>query len=282
MFDTLFINGGGIFSIAQLGALSVLEKRKVIGDIKSIIGLSSGSVLASLLALNCSVQEMEEIILSFPWLELTEKNWFKRIWNLFWYYGMDTNKQKERAMKSIIYKASGSTNLTFLEAYKRSGKEVIICVGNYVSGKPEYWSWKTHPNTPLWYAMNCSTAYPGVFAPIDDYVDIGVMNLYPVLGSGKCLSLSFKEKNKHKPTTPLNLFGFFYKIASIFQRSIHHHSKNIYKQSPGCYIMDIHVNDTGKQFNIENNEGVMERYLQYHQDGVDSAEKYLNTIDNIN
>ena len=65
-YNTLVFEGGGIKSIAYIGALKHLVELSVLKNIKNFAGTSSGSQIATLLAIGYNLDELEEIILNTP------------------------------------------------------------------------------------------------------------------------------------------------------------------------------------------------------------------------
>lgn len=62
------LGGGGARGLSHIGALKVLEERKVPIDL--IIGVSMGSIIGGLYAAGYSTSELEEIVLKFDWENL--------------------------------------------------------------------------------------------------------------------------------------------------------------------------------------------------------------------
>src|SRR5688572_3554591 len=61
-YENLVFEGGGVRGIAYCGALSVLEEKEIIKNLKRVAGTSAGAVQAALVSLNYSSAEITAII----------------------------------------------------------------------------------------------------------------------------------------------------------------------------------------------------------------------------
>ena len=61
-FKNLVFEGGGVKGIAYVGALEVLEKEQILGNIKRVAGTSAGAMVAVLIGLGYSAEELKDIL----------------------------------------------------------------------------------------------------------------------------------------------------------------------------------------------------------------------------
>ena len=61
-FRNLVFEGGGVRGIAYVGALEVLDKEGILKDIKRVAGTSAGAMVAVLVGLRYTADELKEIL----------------------------------------------------------------------------------------------------------------------------------------------------------------------------------------------------------------------------
>ena len=157
----------GIYSL--IGSLKALESKLI--DVKEISGSSAGSILALLLALGMSVDEILEVSLSLnipDFVKLRIGSFF----NKFGFVDLDPIREK-------LVEVCGC-DPTFDEL------EMKIYVSAYClnSSSTEYFSKDTHPNMKVIDAVCMSMAIPLIFAcgryEGKTYIDGGTQEQYPM------------------------------------------------------------------------------------------------------
>ena len=121
MIDTLVFSGGGIKGIGFVGCLNALINKGLYDEnkIKTLIGTSAGSIIATFIAVGYKIKEINEIALELNFgliRDITAEN----VLNFFQDFGIDTGKELERIMEIIIKKKT-KENLTFKELYELKG-----------------------------------------------------------------------------------------------------------------------------------------------------------------
>lgn len=184
MIDTLVFSGGGIKGIGFVGCLNYLSEKGLYNtnNIKTFIGTSAGSIIATFLAVGYTVKEINEIAKEIDFgliRDITADN----VLSFFQDFGLDSGKELERVMEIIIKKKT-KENLTFKELYDMKGIKLIInavCVNDQ---KVEYFNHETYPDLEIRKAIRMSTSIPIVFKPykMDNklYVDGGVLDNFSV------------------------------------------------------------------------------------------------------
>jgi NTE family protein len=74
-FRNLIFEGGGVKGIAYVGAMKVLENKKIIKNIRRVGGTSAGAINAALFALNYSNDETREIIRNLDFNKFMDDSW---------------------------------------------------------------------------------------------------------------------------------------------------------------------------------------------------------------
>lgn len=227
----LAIAGGGLKCVAQIGALKALDELGIKFDMVS--GTSSGSMIASMYAMGCTFEEMEELI----------KNYYKK------FTKFDLAKLSKGAisfLKSGVAKIDGVINVKELQILL---KEVAIQKGiklmsdvklpisiiavDTITAKELIFTSKIFQSdlnseyiyiddAPIDVAIRASTAFPGLFPTCNykDYnlIDGGTKNNLPTeplkaMGANKILALTF-ELDEYKPKK--DLLAILLRTCDIF------------------------------------------------------------------
>lgn len=174
MYDALIIASGGSRGVAALGAIDALFATKFIdkAGITTYSGCSVGSVIAAGLALGRTPRSLLRAVQHYaieP--DLSPSN-----------FGFDGGQGLHRWICQVLRIPAGG--LTFAEAYRQTGKTLVVCVTNLDARRAEHWSYETHPTVQVADAVRISCSVPGVFAAVRHegalYVDGAVADAFPV------------------------------------------------------------------------------------------------------
>lgn len=227
----LAIAGGGLKCVAQIGALKALDELGIKFDMVS--GTSSGSMIASMYAMGCTFEEMEEHI----------KKYYKK------FTKFDLAKLSKGAisfLKSGVAKIDGIINVKELqmllkEVATKKGIELIsdvklpisiIAVDTITAKEVVFTSKMLQSNlsgeyiyiddAPIDVAIKASIAFPGLF-PTCNYreynlIDGGTKNNLPTeplkaMGADKILALTF-ELDEYRPKK--DLLAILLRTCDIF------------------------------------------------------------------
>ena len=276
--ENITFEGAGVFGISYVGALSVLNDRGILDNIKRYSGSSSGSLTATMLSMGCSVEEMYSLMLNTDWESfLDTRCCCMGLFNMYFNFGYNSGKQMEKFLKKIILNQTGNKETTFHQAYTMYNKELYICAVNLDKKQPEYFSYISSPDMPIWKALRMSMAFPYVFSPIKHngsiYVDGGVMENYPIeVFSNKEQSIGFKiissDSGKKQPTNMVNYSTSI--LSSIMQAlddkdTMPYHDQTVY----------IDIPNQGLLTSVLDIDTVMLDHAEYYQYGVDCTLGYL-------
>lgn len=214
--ENLVFSGGGTKGVAYVGVLRVLDQMGISPKIKRYAGASAGAIVAALLAIGMTTDEIEENLpTSFMKFLDPEKgsaddiiNQLKRIgkllegsidlWDILkviWNCGVVLDPEKAHMglfqgiaflnwLKACFEGHKVSGDITFKELYEKTGKELhlMLCDSNY--GKTLVANHINTPDMAVTFAVRCSMAIPFFFYPMtyngDLIVDGGTMYNYPV------------------------------------------------------------------------------------------------------
>ena len=172
-YKYLVLKGGGIRGIAFVGALKVLEEKRVTQSIEKVAGTSAGAITGVLLATGYNAAQMLEILSELNIRQFNDGEMFfiggqKRLRkNYGWYKG----KKLENWIGRQIAARTGNENTTFMQLHQlalsdRNYKDIYITATNLTQQKTEIFSWKTHPDMPLKIAVRASASIPLYFGAV--------------------------------------------------------------------------------------------------------------------
>ena len=183
MIKNIVFSGAGLRIYTFLGFIKALNELDLLKNINSIIGTSSGSLIAVLCILDFSYNEIEEIILKINTTNLKNIN-SDNIINFFKDYGVDDCKNFERIINIILNIKVKNENITFKELYELTQKKLIITATCVNSMDIEYFDYETTPDIPIKKVLLMSISIPLIFKPVklDNkyYVDGGLISHYPI------------------------------------------------------------------------------------------------------
>ena len=129
----IVFGGGAEKGISYIGALQFLEEKNIINDIECFYGTSIGSVLATLISIGYTSNELKYCITK---LKLGELLPFENLdlQNLFEFYGFVEPTKLLRLITLLIEKKTNKTNLTFEQHHDFCKKKLYItgsCLTNF-------------------------------------------------------------------------------------------------------------------------------------------------------
>lgn len=273
MIKTLCLAGGGIKVLPYIGILKILSQKELLNFnmIRKIIGVSSGSIIALMLSIGYTVEEIEFFFINFDLSKvIPETNSSELIFN----YGMEDSSKLNNVLKTLFIKKNLKLNYSFLDLYNDTKKELIVSVSNLTKKKVEYWSYCTKPDMPIIQSIMISSCFPLVFKPIkinnNYYLDGGILDNFPIqLGDPKetlgLITVSSKQNNFE------NFFDYFSQIINLSISSRDIHKINHFKK---YHIITIKNNLQVFDFNISKEE--KERKIDYGEKiGLKFTKKFI-------
>lgn len=125
-YDTLAFSGGGVKGFCFLGAVKYLEEHKKLQTIKRFVGSSVGGMYATLLYIGFTYDDIVECSIHHNGF-----NYFKDIllipYNAYAHYGLFGAHEVVNKFHDFFEQKRFSRNLTFKEAYLKTGKELTLC-----------------------------------------------------------------------------------------------------------------------------------------------------------
>jgi len=178
-------SGGGITGFAFYGILRETNKAGLwhFDDIETFYGTSVGSVLAVMMSLNYDWQTMDDFLIKRPWNNVFSFNMYSLV-EAISKRGLFDIKSIEETFLPLFNGKDISINITLLEFYELTKKEVHIFTSEINSLELIDISYKTHPDWRLMDAVYASSALPFIFSPLlkseKCYCDGGLLLNYPL------------------------------------------------------------------------------------------------------
>lgn len=190
-FRNLVFEGGGVKGIAYVGALEVLQEEKIFPKIKRVAGTSAGAIVAVLVGLGYTPQEIKDIMWNLDFTNFMDDSWgvvqdTNRLIQKFGWYKGDFFRNW---IGKLIEEKTGNSEATFADVKalqkNRPFLDIYLVGTNLSTGFSECFSAEHTPRVCIADAARISMSIPLFFAAIrnfrnDLYVDGGVLDNYPI------------------------------------------------------------------------------------------------------
>lgn len=277
MINTLCLAGGGIKGISYLGALKYLEENNFlkISNLKILSGTSVGSILVFFFNLGFTIDELIEFIFQFNFNKLSPDINCNTILTMF---GMNTGDRIITAVITFLKEKYACEDISFIELYNLTGKELNIYVTNYTKSRGEVFNYSETPDASVILAIKMSISVPFFFTPVEYnncyYVDGGLTNNFPLQYHEPETSFGLVIVNNSENSLS-SLTRYFFGLCYIAIDSL---SLNLIKQIKKNKIeyKYIEINCTIREslnFNID--KEIIQTYIN---DGKIIAKKYYRNF----
>lgn len=214
-FKNLVFKGGGMKALAYHGAIRVLEEEKILEQIERVAGTSAGALLATLISLGMSVNEIIAFYQSVDYARIAgvrsnlkprpgDRNarFYERDLNRFlngidsitrliqhfgWY---DNCYAQELIENTIAEQCRGNGRATFADFQKLGLRDLYVVTTNITKHRIQYFSAEETPDAAVADAVVMSSSLPFYFEAIqfdgksfgsgDYYADGGLLYNYPL------------------------------------------------------------------------------------------------------
>jgi len=182
MYRRIYLCGGGMVGICNIGVLQELEERGYMPFIKEWIGISSGGLQALIFASGYTLAQGLEI-LKMDFQQITEPD-FAPGWLLN--MGYDTGNRLLRFVQAILKERGLKELITFRELFETTGRSFRTFATDMNAGVLVEFSKEKTPHYPVAYAARASMSLPYYFQPFKCpqkgtlYGDGGVITNFPL------------------------------------------------------------------------------------------------------
>ena len=200
-YKHLVFEGGGVKGVAYAKIPMVLAEFDILDDITKVAGSSAGAIIAVLLALKYTPDEIYNVIKDTNFSKFKDSSPFftVTIYRLLFRSGIHSGQRFEKWIKTQILYKTGNRETTFRQLYDETGIELVLTGTCFDTKKTEYFSYKTKPNMPIWLACRISMSIPCYYYPVNvdlvRYVDGGMLYNYPIWVFDNPYSYDFKHNN---------------------------------------------------------------------------------------
>jgi len=197
----LCFSGGGIKGLSFIGALikMIQEDYLDLDNIDTFCGTSIGSMIAFLLNIGLTTNEIKEFVLAFNFSKL---NGEIDCINFFENYGINNGDRIKLIFTKFIERKFEKKDITFKELYDITKKKLIIVGTNLTEGKEVVFNIDTTPDFSVIMAIRISMSVPVIFTPVKldgiVYVDGAIVNNFPINHCPEFKTLGFYVKNSKK------------------------------------------------------------------------------------
>ncbi|XP_022320772.2 uncharacterized protein LOC111122994 [Crassostrea virginica] len=166
-FENLVFGGGGAKGVAYPGSVQVLEEVGVLKRIKRCAGTSSGSLVALMISLGYTAEEIRKVArMDFRDFYDASFGWLSFLYNLLRFFGWHPMNSLYDFFGEIVEKKLGNKDATFNDLYNKTGMELCVVVTNLTNMEEEYFHPKTTPDVALRLAIRMSISIPGLMQPV--------------------------------------------------------------------------------------------------------------------
>jgi predicted acylesterase/phospholipase RssA len=186
-FENLVIEGGSSNGTVAIGAYKVLERVKILNNIKRFAGSSVGSIVAAMGAVNTPASVIEREFLSLDTSTFMDDSHgvirdAARLINEFGIYKGDA---LEEWVEEVLRRQTGLTNITFEQVHSMYDSELYITVANLDKMQVQYLNPFDNPDMVVSKAIRQSASIPWIFrAEHNDegetIIDGGAGDNYPI------------------------------------------------------------------------------------------------------
>lgn len=193
-FKNLVFEGGGVKGIAYVGALKRLEEEGILQNIEKVAGTSAGAMVAVLVGLGFSTDELYDILKTLNFKNFMDSSWgiirdTKRLLTDYGWYKGDFFRD---LMAGYIEQKTGDGEATFADiAEKREQgmpfRDIYLIGADLSTGYSKVFSADLTPDAKVADAARISMSIPLFFAAIKGlngdghiYVDGGLLDNYAI------------------------------------------------------------------------------------------------------
>jgi NTE family protein len=189
----LVFEGSGIKGYAYVQVLREIVQHhpSFLKNITRYAGTSAGSMMASLLCMGYSLEDIDNLLVDISHMDLFQKkrcklyNFFTNVYSLYRQYGIYDIQPLEEFVKNTLRNkwkilTGVDEDPTFNDVFVKLGKELVLTSTNMNTNELIYFSHKLTPNTPIYKSVISSSCIPGIFKPVkyDFNPDVSEKNVY--------------------------------------------------------------------------------------------------------
>lgn len=181
----LLFAGGGIRILAYLGALEVLEEKRILTSIREVCGVSAGSLLSLMLSLGYSFHILRRFCFEYDFSNVRSID--PEIAFLFMEtFGLDDGEKLKQLITKILKHKGFGPETTFRMLAEKGCKGLRVWASDLLHVRLQEFSAETTPDFSVAMAVQASMAFPVYFHPVKHpesgtlFCDGGLLDNYPI------------------------------------------------------------------------------------------------------
>ena len=178
--DKLVFSGGGLRGCIHIGVLKYLEQHHLMGQITCVGGTSIGSLIATLIAMSYSSDQLEAVIIDFDYAKFQSID----LCHVLDHFGFDTFEKINQYIASLFAQKDYPSSITFIDLYNKTGKHLVmnaVCLNTHEN---TFFDHLLTPHMPVIIAIQASMSLPFIFGSVTydglTYVDGGLLDNFPI------------------------------------------------------------------------------------------------------
>lgn len=291
-FRQLVLQGGGVLGSAYAGSLEVLDEHGIYQQIDQVAGTSAGAILAMLVALRFSPQDIELIVGNLDFRQFEDGGSITRLVKRFGFFKGDFALQLFRCLITKKLGLPPDQIVTFQMLKDRGARDLHIFSTDISTKQSKEFSAALTPDFEVALAVRMSMSIPFFFAAVKDdmqiFVDGGVLRNYaidlfdPPNGVNRAtLGLSLQNVNAKPIKQPVNnipqyikaLFSTLLGVQNIaLGNNLPNLERSVIIDNLGISFIDFGLNAEQKQALVTSGANCTCSYLQdwrkWHDSGT--------------
>ena len=177
MINGFIFEGGCIKGLVYVGVLEEFMKYQDIETVKYLGGTSAaGSVVATLLASDYTIQEINEVLYNIDWNTMQSNNFgfVRNTIRLFTKYGYHKGNHFEKFINKMLFAKYKMENMTFIQLFEITKKHLKMVGTNVTKGETIYMDYIYTPDMSIAKAVRISSSVPFMFKPVKIYNELYV------------------------------------------------------------------------------------------------------------
>jgi NTE family protein len=201
---TLLLSGGSTKGTAHVGAIRAIDELGFMNHIRRFVGVSVGGLIASLLCIGYTVDELYNEMMLLDFSSLQDLNPRMAFDNL----GIDKGDKFIKVIKKYIAKKMDA-DVTLSDIYKKTHRSIHLIAARLNDSKPVIFNHRTEPDMPLWKAIRMTVSIPFLFTPVlhrgHMYVDGACIDNFPITLFPSRRTIGIMLRVAHQPADVKNM-----------------------------------------------------------------------------
>lgn len=172
--NNLVFEGAGVCGMAYVGALEAVNQISSLDNVKELAGTSSGSIVATMLAVGYNISELQTLLDQLDSKVLKDDTFgmIRDFLRVLSNYGYFRGKNLYKWLDNAIAAKLGKHGATFRDLHRHNGKMLTITGTNLTYSGMVYFNFMNCPDTKIVDAIRVSISLPFIFvAPRMSYVE---------------------------------------------------------------------------------------------------------------